>query len=175
MSANILHPTLQTAQVETSFDDGRPSDAEHDASQEVERQVRDLAGDVDYWPVVLMQATLAPAIGPLSHRRARIRALLSMPRMFMKSFMTSRPDVHRAAAPDDEAEAVDGVLLADLLAGELARIAERLGSAFPDVPLAPSSTRPGRSSCPHRWPGGRPAPANKPRRDPSRWPVRVHA
>jgi hypothetical protein len=56
-----------------------------------------------------------------------------MQRTFVASFVKYRPDAQHAAAPGDELEAVEGVLLADLLTRELACIAERLGATFPDV------------------------------------------
>lgn len=134
MSANILHPTLQQARVETSFDDGRPGDAVHNAFEEVERLVRDLAGGVASSPVELMQAAFAPATGPLSDPRAGVRAQRATQRIFVETFAKYRPDAEHAATSDDQLEAVEGVLQANRLARELARIAERLGSAVRDVP-----------------------------------------
>lgn len=128
MSANVLHPTLQRAQVEIFFDEGRPGDAVLEAFLEVERLVRGLARASGYSPLVLMGEAFAPVIGPLTDRRAGIGEQLSMQRLFVESFATYRPDAEHAAAPEDEAQAVDGVLVADALARELARIAERLGS-----------------------------------------------
>ena len=134
MRANILQPTLQKAQVETASDGGRPGDAVHDAFQEIERLVRDLAGGVDASPVELMQPAFAPATGPLADPTAGVGAHRATRRMFVESFVKYRPDAEHAAALDDPLEAVEGLLPADLPARELARVAVRLGGALGDVP-----------------------------------------
>jgi hypothetical protein len=129
LRANILHPILQTAQVETAFDDGRRGEAVLEAFREMERLVRRLAGDPDSPPVALMEVAFAPTIGPLSDPTTEIRAQLSTQRLFVESFLMYRSDAEHAAAPDVEAQAVEGVLVADSLARELARVAERHGAA----------------------------------------------
>lgn len=133
VSANILHPALQKAHVEMSFDDGRPGDAVRDAFCEVERLVRGLAGGAHDLPVELMQAAFAPVTGPLSDPAAAVRAQYETQRRFVDSFARYRPDREHAVGPDDELEAVEGVLVADVLARKLGGIAERMDRALSDV------------------------------------------
>jgi hypothetical protein len=135
MTANILHSTLQKTQIgKTAFDDGRSADAVRDAFGEVLRQACELAGGADCSPVVLTHAAFASATGRLSDPAPGVSAQRAIRRMFVKSFVQYRLDAEHATAPDDQPEAVQGVLLARKLAGG----AQRPGNLPPHVPQLPS-------------------------------------
>lgn len=134
MSATILYPALQQARVETTFDDGPPRDAVHDPLGEVERQVRAFAGGADCSPVVLMRAAFAPATGRFSDPGIGVGAQRATEPMFVESLVKDRTAAEHAAVRDDQLEAAEGVLLADLPARTLAGVAQRLSSTPPDVP-----------------------------------------
>jgi hypothetical protein len=134
MNANILHPTLQKAQVETAFDDGRPADAVRDTFGEAERHVHALAGGADCSPAALMHAAFAPATGRSSDPAVGVGARRATQPMFVVPPVKYRTAAEHAAAAEDQLEAVEGVLLADLLARKLAGVAQGLGSTPPDVP-----------------------------------------
>lgn len=109
----------------------RFADAVDAAFADLERSVRQLAGDLSPNPVKLMEAAFMPLTGPLTDLRAGLGAQLAMQRLFITGFARYRLRAESAGTVNDRLAAAQGMTLAGLLSSELGRIAQRLGMQPP--------------------------------------------
>lgn len=117
-----LHPRLRRGPVEFLLGVSRYQDAVRAAFQAVEDEIRDLAQTPTPTALDLIAAAFAPQSGALTDQASPANCQEAMQRLFLHAFRRHA----NPSAPYDRGQAVEALLLADLLIRELDTIASRL-------------------------------------------------